>query len=68
MSLSATGRPRSGLSLRPGVCAALRARFEVERDEGADVALALGDGVGAKLDRLRGRELAGFDGAGKTEG
>ena len=42
--------------------------FGVERDKGADFALALGDGVGAEIDRLRGGELAVFDGAGKAEG
>ena len=41
---------------------------EVERDEGADLALALGDGVGAEIERVGGGEFAGFDGAGKTEG
>ena len=30
--------------------------------------LALGDGIGAKVDGLRGRELAGFDGAGNQQG
>ena len=41
--------------------------LEVERDEGADLALGVGDGIGAKLDRLSGGELARFDGAGKSQ-
>ncbi len=67
MSFSATGRPRSGLSFSARLLRGLARAFEVERDEGADLALALGDGVGAELDGLRGREFAGFDGAGKIE-
>ena len=40
---------------------------EVERDEGSDLALALGDGFGAKFQRLRGCEFAGFKPAGKVD-
>jgi hypothetical protein len=41
---------------------------QIERDERRDLALALGDGVGAEIERSRGGELARLDGAGKTEG
>ena len=67
MSFSATGRPRSGLSFRPRLLRGLARAVEVERDEGADLVLALGDGLGAQVDHLRGREFAGLDAAGESE-
>ena len=66
MSLMPTGRPRSGVSVRPRRGAPARA-VEIERREGADLGLARGDRLGAEVDHVRGRELAGLDGAGKVE-
>ena len=56
------------LVLEAGRLRRLARAVEVERDEGADSALARGDRLGAQVDRLRGREFAGFDAAGKIEG
>ena len=39
---------------------------EIERDEGADLLLARGDGIGAELDSIAGFQFAGLDAAGKS--
>ena len=67
MSLNATGRPRSGDDAMPRRFGRAARRIEIERDEGADVLLARGDRLGAKLDDGARREFAGVDAAGKIE-
>ena len=52
---------------RSGSSAARARRIEIERDEGADLLFARGNGFGAKLDAARRLEFAGLDAAGKIE-
>ena len=49
------------------VCGGAARRVEIERDKGADLALARGNGLGAQLDDGAGLEFAGLDAAGKIE-
>ena len=67
MSFSATGRPCSGLPFSPSALRGLARAVEIERDERADLAFALGDGIGAELHRQRGRQFAAFEAAGEVE-
>ena len=55
------------MAFSPSALRGLARAVEIERDEGADLGLALGDGLGAQVDRLRGRQFAAFDAAGEVE-
>ena len=68
MSLSADRQAAQRLVLERRRLRRLARAVEIERDEGADLGLARGDRLGAELDRLRGRQFAGLDAAGKVEG
>ena len=67
MSFSADRQAAQRLALQPFGAGGLARAVEIERDEGADLGLALGDGVGAKFDRQRGRQFAAFEAAGEVE-
>ena len=67
MSLNATGRPRSGCDGQARLFGGAARGVEIERDESADLRLARGDRLGAKLDHRAGFEFAGLDAAGKIE-
>ena len=68
MSLMPTGSPRSGADASRGIFRSAPGAVEIEHDEGADVGLARGDRLGAKLDGGTRREFAGLDPARKVEG